>query len=69
VCVVCGGQKVQSHDQLQELIAELAALRERAKAVCEETTRLRLDQRQILERVRAQMEVIRALRAESRRLL
>jgi DNA repair exonuclease SbcCD ATPase subunit len=49
--------------------AELAQLRERAEDACEDSRRLRHEQRAALERIRARMKTIRAKRAELRRFL
>jgi hypothetical protein len=51
------------------IIAELAQLRERAKAACEDARRLRYEQRTMLERVHARMRTIRAVREELRQFL
>jgi hypothetical protein len=51
------------------IIAELAQLRERAKAACEDARRLRYEQRVTLERIHARMKTVRAKRAELHRFL
>jgi hypothetical protein len=49
--------------------AELAQLRERAKAACENARRLRYEQRAKLERVHARMTKVRAEREGLRQFL
>ena len=54
---------------LAATIADLAQLRERAEAVCEEARRLRYEQQATLEHIHARMRTIRAAKEELRRFL
>jgi len=54
---------------LAATIAELAQLRERAKAACDEARRLRYEREATLEHLHARMRTIRASKEELRRFL
>jgi len=54
---------------LAATLAELAQLRERAKAACEEARCLRHEQQATLEHIHARMRRIRAAKEEMRRFL